>query len=113
MVVSGLAEEDERKCLDLISTRLAMMVEELDFCLVFVSHINDFGQTRGSRYISKIAHAWIELSRNLTHESEWVRNTTNVLIKKNRFKGQTGPAGKLFLDQMTYRLVEATEELPA
>ena len=35
MAVSGLGDEDERKALDYISTRLAMMVKELDFALLF------------------------------------------------------------------------------
>jgi twinkle protein len=49
MVVSGLAGDDERRALDYISTRLAMMTEELDFTLFLISHVNDEGQTRGSQ----------------------------------------------------------------
>ena len=57
-------EDDERKALDYLSTRLTMMVKELNFGLILVSHVNDQGQTRGSRNISKIADCWIHLERD-------------------------------------------------
>jgi twinkle protein len=106
MVVSGLAGEDERKALDFISTRLEMMVKELDFALIMVAHVNDFGQTRGSRYISKIADIRIDASRDLTSEDPVVRNTTNLMVSKNRFSGKTGLAGKLLFDPSTYTFAE-------
>lgn len=112
LVISGLREEDERKQLDYISTQLAMMCQELDFTLVFVSHVNDDGLTRGSRNISKIAHIWVHLSRDKTAEQEVERNTTYLTIQKNRPTGRTGPAGKLFFDPTTYILSEVTNELP-
>ncbi|SHH47705.1 toprim domain-containing protein [Bradyrhizobium erythrophlei] len=106
LVVTGLAGDDERKTLDMLSTRLAMMVEELDFCLILVSHINDDGKTRGSRNISKIAHTWLQLSRDVENESEDIRNVTTLLIKKARFTGETGPAGRLRFDKSKFKLEE-------
>jgi twinkle protein len=112
-LVSGAEEDDERRCLDYLLTRLGLMVRELDFCLVLISHINDLGQTRGSRYISKIAGTWVELSRDLTAESEFMRNQIHLLVKKNRPARRTGPAGKLFLSLDDYQLHEVREkELP-
>lgn len=105
MVTSGSGEE-ERVPLDQLSTKLRMLVEELSFALVLVSHLNDKGQTRGSRNISKIADTWIDLSRNLESGSETERNTTYVTIKKNRFFGETGPAGKLLFDRKKFKLVD-------
>jgi len=63
MAVSGLGGVDERTALDYLSTRLEMMVKELDFSLIVVSHVNDNGLTRGSRNISKIADIRIDLGR--------------------------------------------------
>ena len=48
------------RALDYLSTRLEMMVKELNYALIIVSHVNDFGQTRGSRYISKISDIRID-----------------------------------------------------
>jgi len=106
MAVSGLAGEDERRALDYLSTRLEVMVKELDFALIFVSHVNDYGQTRGSRYISKICDLRIDLNRDLTSPDPAVRNITNLTVSKNRFSGMTGPAGKLRFNPITYMLEE-------
>ena len=107
MVVSGLSDEDERKVLDYISTRLAMMVEELDFALIFISHVNDEGRTRGSRNISKIADLWVHLDRDQHAATERERNTTHLTVRKNRFAGRTGPAGQLAFDLSTFTIADA------
>lgn len=106
MVVTGLQGEDERKALDYISTRLAMMVEELDFTLFVISHVNDDGLTRGSRNISKVADLRIDLSRDILAEDEYERNLTKLIVSKNRFAGKTGFAGNLKFDPDTYVLEE-------
>ena len=106
MLVSGTADGDERRILDYISTKLAQMVEELDFCLFLISHINDDGKTRGSRNISKIADLHVQLVRNLDSADPIERNTTNLLVKKNRFAAQTGPGGSLYFDKDTYLISE-------
>ncbi len=110
MVVSGLLGDDERRALDYISTQLRMMVNDLDFTLFLVSHVNDEGQTRGSRNIGKVADLRIDLGRDIKAESEVVRNTTFLTISKNRFAGKTGPAGALRFDNDTYMLKEAEDE---
>lgn len=108
MVVSGLASEDERKALDYIATRLEMMVKELKFALIFVSHVNDTGQTRGSRYISKVADIRIDATRDVESGSTVI----NLKVTKNRFSGTTGPAGTLIFDPSTYTLAELSNDLP-
>lgn len=112
MVVSGLQGDDERRALDYISTRAAMMVEELDFTLFMISHVNDEGKTRGSRNIGKVADLRIDMFRDLTAENDIVRNTTHLTISKNRYAGKTGPAGKLYFNPDSYILEEPEEVLP-
>lgn len=112
MMVSGLAGEDERKALDYISTRAAMMVEELDFTLFLISHVNDEGQTRGSRNIGKVADLRIDLRRNHLSENEDERNQTHLSISKNRYAGKTGPGGILKFNPDTYVLKEYNPENP-
>lgn len=106
MVVSGLGGDNERRALDYLSTRLEMMVKELDFALIVVSHVNDDGLTRGSRNISKVADIRIDLSRDIKSADPIVRKTTHLMISKNRFCGRTGPAGTLLFDPETYTLSE-------
>jgi twinkle protein len=112
MCVSGLSGEDERRALDYLSTRLEMMVKELNFALILVSHVNDDGRTRGSRYISKIADIRIDATRDLVHPDLRVRNTVKLTVAKNRFSGRTGPAGEYeFVPEL--QLYRGTEVWPA
>jgi len=106
MVVAGIGGKDERTTLDYLSTRLEMMVKELDFALIIVSHVNDDGLTRGSRNISKIADIRIDLYREITHPDPVIRRITRMVVSKNRFCGRTGPAGELLFDPATYTLTE-------
>lgn len=107
MAVTGLlGESDERRALDYLSTRLEMMVKELDFSLIFVSHVNDYGQTRGSRYLGKIADIRIDATRDLTNPDPNLRNTVSLVVPKNRPIGKTGPAGNYIFDQYTRRYTE-------
>jgi len=106
MVVAGLLGDDERRALDYISTRLEMMVKELDFALIMASHVNDEGLTRGSRMISKIADIRIDLSRDV----ESGENITHLKVSKNRFCGRTGPAGDLVFNYNTYSLSELQQQ---
>ncbi len=106
IVVSGLGGENERQALDYLSTRLEMMVKELDFSLIVVSHVNDDGKTRGSRNISKIADIRIDLTRELTSPDPTVRRTIHSVISKNRYCGRTGPSGSILFDPLTNTLGE-------
>lgn len=106
MVVSGLAGEDERIALDYIITRLEMMVVELNFALIFVSHVNDEGLTRGSRGISKIANIRIDAKRDVLNKDPNIRNTLNLSISKNRFHSNTGPAGSYLFDPYSRKYTE-------
>lgn len=110
-LVSGLEDGDERKTLDYISTKLCQMVEDLDFTLFVISHVNDDGKTRGSRYIAKVADLVLSLSRDILNPSEEIRNTTSITCEGNRFGSITGPAGELWFDFGTFKLTEKKESL--
>ena len=106
MVVSGLGGRDETVALDYLVTRLEMMVKELDFALILVSHVNDNGLTRGSRMISKIADIRLDLFRDITALDPIIRRILRMVISKNRFCGRTGPAGEILFDPATGTLTE-------
>jgi len=111
-LVTGMEEGDERKKLDYLSTKLAQMVKDLDFALIFISHVNDDGKTRGSRNISKVANLVVYLSRDLTAETEEERTLTTLIVEKNRFCGDTGPAGVLKFDRETFTIGDKPDDTP-
>jgi twinkle protein len=106
MMVTGFEGDDERKKLDYLSTRLAMMTRELEFTLFMVSHVNDDGKPRGSRNITKIADLIISLDRNIEADSYDERNKTRLTVRGNRFAGLSGPAGTLVFDPKSFKLSE-------
>lgn len=109
MAVSGRGEADERLKLDWFSSRIETMVKDLDFGLIMVSHVNDLGQTRGSRYLTKIADITIDAARNTLDPIEANRNTVRLSIPFNRFCGRSGPAGSYMFDQNTQRYTEVAD----
>lgn len=109
MAVSGLAGEDERRALDYLATRLEILVKELDFSLIVVSHVNDDGKTRGSRYISKVADMRIDITRDLTNADPHISSIMHLMISKSRDIGKTGPAGSYIFDQNTRQYTELGE----
>lgn len=111
MLVTGYEDEDERKKLDYLSTRLAMLTRELGFTLFLVSHVNDDGKTRGSRNISKVADLVLHLDRSVEAATLDERTTTSLMVKKNRYTGKTGPAGYMKFNPKTFKLEEYTVDV--
>lgn len=111
MAVSSIpGEADERRALDYLSSRLALMTVELDFALIFVSHVNDNGQTRGSRNIGKVAHIRIDAHRNTLALDPKEKSTIYFSIPKNRPAKKTGQAGRVIFDPLTCTLGEVSND---
>lgn len=109
MSVSGIvAEKDERRALDYLSTRLEMMVKELNFALILVSHVNDNGETRGSRLIGKNCDIRIDATRDVLNPDDAKRNTLHLSISKNRPIGKTGYVCGLLFDPFTRSYTEVS-----
>lgn len=103
--------DDERRKLDALSQRLKLLCEELRFCLVMISHTNDDGKTRGSRYIFKVANTVIHLDRDKTNPDVAERVKLYLTVEKGRGQGtKTGPAGFVYYDQSTYTLKDLDSE---
>ena len=102
VVVGGNREADERRNLDYLMTKLELMAVELDFALIIVSHVNDAGETRGSRYIAKAANIRIDLHRSVETGSL----ETHITVSKNRYSSKTGYAGCIRFDPISYTLKE-------
>jgi len=123
IIVSDQQHGDERRALDEIMTKLRTVVQELDICLLLVSHLRrpssagheegaatSLSQLRGSASIGQLSDIVIGLERNGQHEDEKERHTTTVRVIKNRFSGLTGPACRLYYSRQTGRLTELEEE---
>ena len=119
IIVSAQEQDDERKAIDQIMTKLRMFVEETGIALFVVSHLRrpqgaghedgastSLSQLRGSAAIAQLSDMVIGLERNGQDDDPLERNTTSLRVLKNRFSGETGPAGKLLYDKDTGRMVD-------
>jgi twinkle protein len=118
IVVSAIAEGDERRMIDNTMTRLRSLVEECNCHMMLVSHLSrpsgagheeggatSLSQLRGSAAIGQLSDGVVGLERNQqseTGESDVIK----VRVLKNRFAGITGVAGYLEYNKATGRLSE-------
>ena len=124
MLVSSLAEGDERRAIDNIMTRLRSMVEETGAGLILVSHLRrvegnrghengvevNLSHLRGSQAIAQLSDCVIALERNQQADDELEARTTKLRILKSRYTGDVGMATALVYDPVTGRLSEDYNE---
>jgi twinkle protein len=123
MVVSGQdLASDERRMLDHIMTNFKSLMQETEAAGHVVSHLRrppgsgsheegrqvSLSHLRGTQAIAQLSDAVIAAERNQQAELEADRNTTTLRVLKNRYAGLTGPAGELFYNHATGRLIPRT-----
>lgn len=116
ILMSGLDTGDERKTIDVTMTKLRSFVEETGIGMILISHLRrptgdkghedgqqvSLGQLRGSHSIVQLSDLVVALERNLSSGDD----TTNLRVLKNRFNGQTGPAGTIRYNTETGRMLD-------
>lgn len=105
-LATGLETSDTTAKLDRYMQRLELLARELNIAIVLISHVNDLGQTRGSRTISFVSKTHIKIKRNKLAVDPVTRNTVFFELPKVRLGGQTGPAGCAIMDPVTRKLSE-------
>jgi len=120
MLVSAIADGDERRTIDNVMTRLRSLVEETGAGIILVSHLRrvdgnrghengievSLSHLRGSQSIAQLSDCVIALERNQQAEDSVEANTTKVRVLKSRYTGDTGIATHLIYDRDTGRLSE-------
>jgi len=117
IVISGLADLDERRAIDVTCTKLRQVVEQTGVGIILVSHLKrpegrgheegaqtSLSQLRGSHAIAQLSDMVIGAERNQQGDPA-ERNELQLRVLKNRFSGTTGLVDKLLYDQDTGRLV--------
>ena len=118
IVVSGLETTDERKAIDTVMTRLRMLVQETDICLILVNHLRrgtgtpaenggeiSLSDLRGSQAIAQLSDGVIALERDQQAKGD-KGNLISWRWLKNRIQGDVGIACKLLFVKETGKLVE-------
>ena len=124
MLVSSIAEGDERRTIDNIMTRLRSIVEETGAGLILVAHLRrvdgnkghengievNLSHLRGSQSIAQLSDCVIALERNQQAEDIEEANTSRLRVLKSRYTGDVGLAGSLLYERETGRLRELEKE---
>jgi hypothetical protein len=96
------------------------MIKSHKVSFILINHIRksaagsnngEFGEEdiQGSSTIIKSASVTILLYRDKNHEDPVMRNTTRMVMPKNRITGITGPAGEIYYDNDTHTLFNKAE----
>jgi twinkle protein len=120
-------QDDERKALEVIMSRIGALVKELDITIYLISHLatpegkphEEGGRVmvrhlKGSRSIGFWCHFIFGLERDQQHEDLTTRLTTTFRVLKDRYTGQaTGQTFLMRYDQQTGMLNEAEPAVPS
>lgn len=106
LAYSRQGDESVEQFLSQLSTKLARLAAELNVGIITIAHENDDGAIRDCRMIGKRASVVIKLQRDKMSDNDDERNTTSLLVVKNRPTGATGYAGQLFFDPDRFTLTE-------
>ena len=125
ILISGMTGEttNERTMVDSIVHRLRVLCSELDLALVLVSHLRrpngdqgheggakvSLAQLRSSHSIAQLSDACIGLEVDAEDPTAGIRN---LVVLKNRFTGEVGPAGQLQYDRDKGRLMSIDHFMP-
>jgi len=120
IVISGLADGDERRLIDNTMTNLRKLVEEVKCAMFVVSHLKrpegkngheegvqtSLSHLRGSHSLAQLSDAVVGFERN--QQDEIQSNVMTARVLKNRYSGDTGIACSLIYDKQTGRLKEGS-----
>lgn len=118
IVISGIESTNERKDLDVAMTKLRKLAQELNIGIVLVSHLKrrdgnkgheqgaevSLSDLRGSQSIAQLSDIVVAMERD--QQAEEGANVAQLRILKNRYTGDTGPAGSVVYNKETGRLTE-------
>lgn len=109
-IIAALPNEEQERFLKWSKS----LIKSHGITLVYINHTrktsagqnaaDDEQSVHGSSSIIKSASVNIMLKRDKMSEDPLVRNTTEILVHKNRIFGITGPAGSVYYDNDTHTL---------
>jgi len=105
-VVTVSSDDSKEALLADLSVRLSKLAADLNVGIVTIGHTNDNGDFKYCRMIGQRASVIIDLERDKEADNMVDRNTTRLIVKKNRPIGSEGLAGELSFDADTFTLSE-------
>lgn len=108
-VVTVGSDESKEAALAELAVRLSKLSADLNVGIITIAHTNEAGDVKYCKMIGQRASVIIDISRDKESDNLIDRNTTKLVIKKNRPTGLEGSAGELAFDPETFTLREKTD----
>ena len=105
-VVTVSNESNKETILADLSVKLSKLAADLNVGIVTIAHTNDNGDVKYCKMVAQRASVVIDLERDKEADNMLDRNTTKIVVKKNRPCGIEGEAGEMIFDGETFTLKE-------
>lgn len=105
-VINIGSEESKESALASLAVSLSRLAADLNIGIVSIAHTNDDGEIKYCRMLGQRASVIIRLDRDKEAEDFEDRNTTRLILEKNRPCSEEGPAGEMFFDTSTFTMRE-------
>jgi len=102
--VSTGSEENKEAKLAELAVRLSKVAADLNVGIITIAHTNDDGEVKYCKMIGQRASVIVRLDRNKEAEDIQDRNTTRLVIEKNRPTSEEGFAGELLFNIDTFNM---------
>ncbi len=102
ITVSSAGEKESQ--LAELAVRLSKTAAELGVGIVTIAHTNEDNEIKYCKMIGQRASVIVRLDRDKDAEDQIDRNTTQLIIEKNRPTSEEGRAGELVFDTRTFTM---------
>ena len=105
-VITVSSEGSKESELAELAVRLSKVAADLNVGIVTIAHINEDNEMKYCKMIGQRASVIVRLDRNKEAEDIQDRNTTQLVIEKNRPTSEEGHAGAMLFDTNTFTMTE-------
>lgn len=105
-VINIGSEESKESALASLAVSLSRLAADLNVGIVSIAHTNDDGEIKYCRMLGQRASVIVRLDRDKEAEDFHDRNTTKLIIEKNRPCSEEGHAGEMLFDPATFTMRE-------
>tara|TARA_B110000858_G_scaffold198522_1_gene266164 strand:- start:3857 stop:5296 length:1440 start_codon:yes stop_codon:yes gene_type:complete len=102
--ITTASESSKESELAQLAIRLSKVAAEYNIGIITIAHTNENGDAKYCKMLSQRASVVIDLHRDKDAEDAFDRNTTKLVITKNRPTSEEGFAGEMSFDLSTFTL---------
>ena len=110
-ILTNVSSDSREQALGNLGVALSKLAADLNIGILSIAHTNDDNEIKYCRYLGQRASVVVNLDRDKSAEDALTRNTTNLLIEKNRPTSLEGPAGSMLFDLSSFTMSPTNQGL--